>query len=86
MFDYFPNLANEEEGRLTNFIIREHFLTKLYANMKLRDVNTIGKLVDFHFSYKYILLAYNESEMRFLGKFVAEGGKWDIKDALRNYK
>ena len=86
VFDYFPNSAIEEEGRLTNFSIREHFLTKLYANMKLRDVDAMGKLVEFHSSYKYILLAYNESEMRKLGKIVAEGGKRNIKDVMRDYR
>ena len=31
MEKHFPYLPIEEEGRLTNLIIREHFFTKLYA-------------------------------------------------------
>ena len=86
VFDYFPNAAIEEEGRLTNFSIREHFLTKLYANMRLKDITSIGKLVDFHASYKYLLLAHNETGMRKLGKIVAEGGGKDFNDVIKAYK
>ena len=31
VIDKFPNLPVEDEGRLTNFRIREHFLTKLFT-------------------------------------------------------
>ncbi|MDD1757303.1 MAG: 2-thiouracil desulfurase family protein [Methanotrichaceae archaeon] len=34
----FPHLAIEDEGRLRNFNIREHFLTKLYALSGLREI------------------------------------------------
>ena len=39
----FPDLAIEDEGRLRNFNIREHFLTKLYALASFRKVRSEGE-------------------------------------------
>ncbi|MCX6672416.1 MAG: hypothetical protein NTY37_01390 [Methanothrix sp.] len=47
----FPDLAIEDEGRLRNFNIREHFLTKLYAQASFRKVRSEGEvsgLIQFH--------------------------------------
>ncbi len=38
VLNIFPNLAIETEGRLINFRIREHWLTKLYTLRSFRDV------------------------------------------------
>ncbi|MGO1469379.1 MAG: 2-thiouracil desulfurase family protein [Tissierella sp.] len=52
VLDKFPDLPIEEEGRLTNLKIREHFLTKLYTikNFKEKVENTekMKDLVKFH--------------------------------------
>jgi uncharacterized protein YbbK (DUF523 family)/uncharacterized protein YbgA (DUF1722 family) len=62
-----PELAIEDEGRLRNFKIREHFLTKLFAFARLREVERSGRmaeLVRFHSRYKLVLMAYNQTRMR----------------------
>lgn len=72
-----PNAAIEDEGRLRNYRIREHFLTKLFALAALRRVETEGRmssLVAFHSRYKLTLMAYNQAAMRELGRTVANGG------------
>ncbi|MCR3955612.1 MAG: DUF523 domain-containing protein, partial [Gudongella sp.] len=38
VFEKFPYSSIEEEGRLTNMAIREHFLTKLYTNLRFRSI------------------------------------------------
>ncbi len=38
VLEMFPGLAIEDEGRLRNFKIREHFLTKLFALASFRNV------------------------------------------------
>jgi len=64
----------EDEGRLTNYAIREHFLTQIFSRARWREtckLGTMGALVDFHTKNKHLLLAHNEVEMRQLGPIVA---------------
>jgi len=70
----FPDLAIEDEGRLRNFNIREHFLTKLYALASLRKVQnegSISELIQFHTANKLLLAAHSQKESRILGNIVA---------------
>lgn len=72
--DRFPNAAIEDEGRLRNYVIREHFLTKLFARARFRRVAASGSirdLVDFHAQNKLLMMAYNQARMRELGRLVA---------------
>lgn len=85
----FPGLPVEDEGRLSNFSIREHFLTRLFTianyrqirkNMKMRD------LVKFQSDNKLLLMAYNQTEMRKMGRLVANFKKKDIKTLAEEYE
>jgi len=70
----FPRLAIETEGRLNNFRIREHFLTKLFLLARFRTVkesDEMGGLVAFHTENKLLLMAYNQAVLRELGRIVA---------------
>jgi len=74
VIEKFPNLAIEDEKRLQNSRIRTHFLTKLYALASFRRVkesNSIKELVKFQSENKMLLTAYNQKELRILGRFVA---------------
>ncbi|MEO0248796.1 MAG: DUF523 and DUF1722 domain-containing protein [candidate division WOR-3 bacterium] len=69
-----PHLAIEDEGRLQNLRIREHFLTKLFTLSAFRTVkrsNSFKYLVDFHTRNKFLLMAYNQRELRELGRVTA---------------
>jgi uncharacterized protein YbgA (DUF1722 family)/uncharacterized protein YbbK (DUF523 family) len=73
VLDRFPEAAIEDEGRLRNYAIREHFLTKLFARARFRSVASAGSirgLIDFHADNKMLLMAYNQKEMRELGRLV----------------
>jgi len=70
----FPDAVLEDEGRLRNFRIREHFLTRLWASARFRAVLADGRmrsLVEFHSRYKLVLMGYNQTAMRELGRIVA---------------
>lgn len=85
----YPYLPIEEEGRLTNLKIREHFLTKLYTMKRFKEVerfNSMKELVKFHSNNKFLLMAYNQIEMRLLGKIVANHEKKDTKEVIKEYK
>lgn len=85
----FPNLAIEDEKRLLNGKIREHFLTKLYANASFRMIKksaSIRDLVRFHSENKLLLTAYNQKELRILGKVVANQEGKPFNQLIESYE
>jgi uncharacterized protein YbgA (DUF1722 family)/uncharacterized protein YbbK (DUF523 family) len=83
----FPNLAVEDEGRLRNYNIREHFLTRLYAQASFRKVRRegdISDLIKFHEINKFMLMAHSQKETKILGNIVAnhEGLEYAKQAAL----
>jgi len=85
----FPHLAVEDEGRLRNFNIREHFLTKLYALASFREMQNDGSLSDliqFHTVNKLLLAAHSQKESRILGNIVANREHLDFSDQAGLYR
>ncbi len=84
----FPGLAIEDEGRLKNFTIREHFLTKIFTLARFRGLQqgTMQQLVDFHTKNKLLLMAYHQSRMRKLGSIVANHEKLDRETVFARYE
>ncbi len=85
----YPHLAVEDEGRLKNFGIREHFLTRLFAISSFRKVKesrSMKEIVRFHSENKYLLMAYKQETMRVLGRIVANLDKKDIDELMRDYE
>jgi uncharacterized protein YbgA (DUF1722 family)/uncharacterized protein YbbK (DUF523 family) len=73
-----PMLPVEEEGRLCDPAIREHFVERIYACRRLRrlmeDRSRIGNLVQFHARHKLQLLAHSPLLYERLGRSVANAG------------
>jgi uncharacterized protein YbgA (DUF1722 family)/uncharacterized protein YbbK (DUF523 family) len=89
VLEHFPNAAIEDEGRLNNFRIREHFLTKLFALARFRKLKsrpTARDLVQFHSENKLLLMAYNQKELRQLGRIVANHEKRRMDDVFDDYE
>ncbi|MBN1235508.1 MAG: DUF1722 domain-containing protein [Methanotrichaceae archaeon] len=87
----FPDLAIEDEGRLRNFNIREHFLTKLYALASFRKVRSKGEgevsgLVKFQEANKFLLMAHSQKETRILGNIVANHDSLDYAKQAALYR
>ena len=58
VMEMFPGLSIEHEGRLKNFKLREHALTKLFALAGFRDhQGKMADLVKFHSNNKYLFMA-----------------------------
>jgi uncharacterized protein YbgA (DUF1722 family)/uncharacterized protein YbbK (DUF523 family) len=78
VLEHYPGLAVEDEGRLRNYRIRDHFLTKLFALARFRAVkrtNAMRELVRFQAENKLMLMAYSQKELRALGRIVANHEK-----------
>jgi uncharacterized protein YbgA (DUF1722 family)/uncharacterized protein YbbK (DUF523 family) len=85
----FPNLAIEDERRLINPRIREHFLTKLFTLASFREVKKSRKvrdLVKFQSDNKYLFTAYNQKELRILGKLAANQEQKAFDETMADYE
>ncbi len=89
VLDRYGGLAIEDEGRLRNYRIREHFLTKLFSLARfrvLKSSGSLGELVRFHSVNKFLLMAYNQKEMRTLGRIVANHEKRPFARLIDEYE
>ncbi len=77
----------EDELRLQNVRIREHFLTCIYAMARLRtsgDAASMSALYQFHAEHKLLLMAYNQTRMREMGRILASSD--DPAKAYAHYR
>ncbi len=84
----FGNLALEDEVRLRNAKIREHFLTKLFTLAAFRDTRKRGgirDLVEFHTRNKLLLMAYGQTQLQRLGRIVGNTDGDDPARVLERY-
>lgn len=89
VLERFPMLPIEDEGRLTNFRIREHFLTRIFTLARLRSIRDSARMKDivsFQASNKLLLMAYNQTELRALGRIVANPKKRPLGELLDDYE
>jgi uncharacterized protein YbgA (DUF1722 family)/uncharacterized protein YbbK (DUF523 family) len=88
VLERFDAIPVEDEGRLLNFRLREHFLTRIFTLAALREMAAAGSmrgLVEFHASAKLLLMAYNQKEMRVLGRLVANPEKHPAATVIEAY-
>lgn len=74
VLERYPLLPIEDEGRLRNIRIRDHFLTRIFTRADFREAKTQGRvrdLVRFHTENKYLLHAHNRQLERKMGVIVA---------------
>jgi len=89
VLERFPGLAVEDEGRLRNARIREHFLTKLFALARFRGVKDSGsfkELVRYQAESKLLLMTYSQVQMRLLGKLVANHERRSFTEVCHDYE
>ncbi|MGB9794448.1 YbgA family protein [Caldisericum exile] len=87
VMEMFKNYPIEDEKRLIDRGIRELFLTKIFAfaDMRtLKDNLTKSNLIEFHARYKLMLMTYNQTNLRVLGKIISNLKENEI-DAYQNY-
>lgn len=88
ILDSFEGLAVEDEGRLTNYNIREHFLTRIYAYSSFEEVlksDSLKNLIKFHSHNKYLLMAYHQKYQKDLGRIVANHDRKKNDVILKEY-
>lgn len=81
----FVNIPIEDEGRLTNFSIRENFLRQIFTLARFRHVNSIEDLKIFHTRHKLLFMGYHQVLTRELGRIIASY-KNNFSEILPIYK
>ncbi|MFD3156657.1 YbgA family protein [Haloimpatiens sp. FM7330] len=62
----FYNLPIEDDGRLRDYTIRHHFLTKLYLMASFREIKrskSIEELINFHNRNQLLFMSYNQKQL-----------------------
>ena len=84
-----PLLPVEESGRLEDAVLRESFITRVYAYHNWQQLKKQGlsyqSILEFHASYKYCLMARTPTHYVELGRLLADAGKHDIDDLAERY-
>lgn len=74
-----PLLPVEEDGRLNDPVLRENFITRVFAYAQWQQLLSSGlsrtKLYEFHARYKYQLMANSPADCTALGRLLANQQK-----------
>ncbi|GAA3219064.1 DUF523 and DUF1722 domain-containing protein [Actinocorallia longicatena] len=86
----FPLLPVEEDGRLNDSGLREHFVERIFAGARLREFLDSdwkpGDLVAFHSRHKLQILAHDPVRYRESGRIVAQAGVRPHADLAADYR
>jgi uncharacterized protein YbgA (DUF1722 family) len=85
----FSELPIEDELRLNNARIRDHFLTGIFTLAAFRKVEEKGEREDlarFHAANKFVLMACHQQLMNEMGRLVASRAKTDPAELFFHYR
>jgi uncharacterized protein YbbK (DUF523 family)/uncharacterized protein YbgA (DUF1722 family) len=86
----YPLLPIEDEGRLNDAYLREHFIKRVYLtheiNKRFETLNTISELMDFHTRHKILLRLHHSDNQKELGNLLSNHKNLDIEKLKREYK
>lgn len=86
----FPRIPVEEEGRLTDPVLREMFVERVFCLRRFRDLLARplarGALVDFHTDHKLLLLSHDRKHYEEMGRLVAGAKSFPVGTLYRKYE
>lgn len=88
VFNKFPYIPVEDEGRLRNLLIREDFLTSIYTLSDFRNVKKsqkLNELINFHSKNKYLLMAYDQNLLKKMGKLIGNQNNYSEHELFEKY-
>ncbi|MDT8397479.1 MAG: DUF523 and DUF1722 domain-containing protein [Pseudomonadales bacterium] len=87
--DSYPLLPVEEDGRLQDPVLKENFVTRVFAYAHWQALKQQGlsarRLIEFHSRYKYTLLAHDRQAYSELGRLLADAGREDPEALGQSY-
>ncbi len=88
VLERFASHPTEDECRLTNSRIREHFLTAVYTFARYRSIarkQRMRDLVAFHAENKLLIMARGQRALRVLDQVVANHERKPVREIVRHY-
>jgi uncharacterized protein YbgA (DUF1722 family) len=78
----------EDEARLRNVKLGEHFLTGAFTLAAFRDLKSpdMSDLIAFHTRNKFLLMMYSQKELRALGNIVANRAGKEVPALITEYR
>ncbi len=89
IMEKFSDISIQNDGSLTNYNIREHFLTRVFTSATfkvLKKEKSMHKLIEFQSENKYLLMAYSPSNLKKLGKITANNEEKEMGEILSEYE
>lgn len=90
VLELYPNMPIEEAGRLTDPVLRENFVTRVFLFQEwrqLKDSNpSRDQITRFHSNQKYLLMAKSQRHYKLAGKLLARAGKYSIPVLASRYE
>ncbi|MHA6494066.1 YbgA family protein [Pseudomonas borbori] len=84
-----PDLPVEEDGRLNDPILRENFITRVFAYAEWQQLLRAGltrkALLDFHARHKYLLMATDPLQYKALGQLLGNLTQHDLNELAPRY-
>ena len=84
-----PDLPTEEDGRLHDPVLRENFVTRVFAyahwQQLLKEGLSRNALYGFHARYKYQLMANSRVHYQSLGKLLGQSAKEPLEPLAARY-
>ncbi len=86
---HFPLAPVEEEGRLTDPVLRENFIERVFSYQRWQDLVgarvTRGAVVTFHTIHKLLLLAHSRPHYEKLGRLAADAKRHRPSELASRY-
>jgi len=89
LINKFPLIPIVDEREIETLDSMEHFFLKIFSLYRFKEVkkgNSYRELINYHTKMKYLLMAYNQEQMRSLGRIVANKENISIKNILNIYE
>jgi uncharacterized protein YbgA (DUF1722 family)/uncharacterized protein YbbK (DUF523 family) len=88
--EHFPLIPVEDEERLHDPGLREHFIERIFVLKGWRHLMarrpTRGKIADFHSKHRLVVMSHSEKHYRELSRLVAEAKDYSADELQRRYQ
>lgn len=84
-----PWLPIEENGRLHDPLLRENFMTRVYAlsdfKKRLGDQPSFSDVLNFYSEYKYMVMAHSLASYKEIGRYLAQASRSSIDQVVKEF-
>lgn len=84
-----PWLPVEENGRLHDPVLRENFVTRVFAlhdfKQRLGAAQKFSEVIDFYSGYKYMVMAHSVASYKIIGRYLAQSAKKPLPQVIKEF-